>query len=510
MATTPRIRTELQATAAEEQGIKYFDVSDPKSGHKMRLYDFEWLVAQRMDGTRAFDEVAGWAKERLGIHPSGGDLAEFAGKLSDWGFFELDNNDDYTPLPAALPAESLGGNGEAKARAAEEVQFEEEQPTMPRVVSAADPKPPLVEVDHSPAPVSSSASADGTKRHPFAPREESVVAPVPRKPEAPKKSSAGSIVGALAVLGLLGGGVVYFQFVAPNAAVHVSVVIASPREVVRLYDGAAPVKKAEPQTLSFGDAGKVTDIVAKDTEVKAGMPLATLDSYGKVEKELADVKDRAGFYEKQLASAKAKNDEEGIKAAEAKVAEKHKLMTDLEAKAAKVRILSPGSGNVSDVLVAVGDDAKAGSAAVKIADKRMTLDFTLTPADAAALNPGAGVQMTPASSPATIAGRVAKVVGGTVTIELLADSTAKPGDSLRLVKSKLQNVVQVPGAAVVKRDGSDTVFVLSNGEAKARKVSVVDHNGADALIQTGLATGDSIIVTGVETLVDGKKATTQQ
>src|SRR5437870_5865602 len=97
MATTPRSRPELQAIAAEDQGIKYFDVSDPKSGHKMRLYDFEWLVAQRMDGSRPFEEVAAFAKERLGISPSAHDLQEYARKLEDLGFFEI--NDDYTPLP---------------------------------------------------------------------------------------------------------------------------------------------------------------------------------------------------------------------------------------------------------------------------------------------------------------------------------------------------------------------------------------------------------------------------
>src|SRR3954468_2042614 len=103
MATTPRIRPELQASATEEQGIKFFDVSDPKSGHKMRLYDFEWLVAARMDGSRPFDELATWAKERLGISASASDLQEYARKLEDLGFFEL--SDDYTPLPVSIPAE---------------------------------------------------------------------------------------------------------------------------------------------------------------------------------------------------------------------------------------------------------------------------------------------------------------------------------------------------------------------------------------------------------------------
>ena len=506
MATTPRIRPELQATPAEDQGIKYFDVNDPKSGHKMRLYDFEWLVAQRMDGARAFDEVAAWAKERLGIHPSASDLAEFASKLKDLGFFELEDSDDYTPLPAALPAESLGGNGEHKARVEAEVQFEEEQPTMPRVVEPGDvkPAPPAA---GKPGFAEPAAAATGEKRHPFAPREPSVVAPLPQPDK--KKSSAGSIIGALLVLALLGGAVVYFEFIAPNAAVHVNVMVASPREVVRLYDGAGAVKKSEPQVLSFGEAGKVTDVVAKDTEVKAGQPLATLDGYAKVEKELTDVKDRAAFYEKQLAAAKAKNDEVATIAAESKVTEKHKLMADLEAKANKSRLVAPGSGTVADVMVAMGDDVKAGAAAVKLADKRMTVLFKLPAPDAGALKPGAAVQLTPASSPATIAGRVGTVEGGDVTIELLDDAAAKPGDSLRLVKSKLQNVVKVPTAAVVKRDGADTVFVLSNGEAKARKVSVVDHDGADSLISSGLATGDSVITTAVETLTDGKKATTQ-
>jgi hypothetical protein len=120
------------------------------------------------------------------------------------------------------------------------------------------------------------------------------------------------------------------------------------------------------------------------------------------------------------------------------------------------------------------------------------------------------VQLASAGAKTTIAARVAKVDGDTVSVELIDESSAKPGDSLQLVKSTLPNVYPIPAAAVVKREGADTVFVLSNGEAKSRKVTVVDKDGADALITSGLATGDSVILTAVETLTDGKKATTQQ
>jgi multidrug efflux pump subunit AcrA (membrane-fusion protein) len=496
MATTPRIRPELQATPVEEQGIKYFDVSDPRNGHKMRLYDFEWLVAQRMDGSRPFDEVATWARERLGIAPSAGDLQQYARTLEDLGFFELD--DDYTPLPVAVPADSLGGNGASRS---EEVQFEEEERTIPRVTSTTDLKPAP-----EPAPVVAAPVVRDPPRA-FTPREDSVKQPMPA-PE--KKSSSMSLIWAVLVLLLLGGGVVYYQFIMPNAAVHVSVVLASPQEVVRWYEGAAPVKKAEPQALSFGEAGKLADITAKDTAVKPGQTVASLDSYAKMQKELADVKDRAGFYEKQLAAAKARNDDAAAKAAEAKVAEKQKLMGELEAKTAKARIAAPGSGSVADVLAAVGDDVKAGAPVIKIADQRMTIDFKVGPADAATMKAGTAVQMQPAAGGAPVGARVAKAEGDTVTVELLDDTTAKAGDSFKLVKARQKNVFRLPATAVVKRDGADTVFVLVNGEAKARKVTGVEHDGNDALIQGGLATGDSVITTAVETLTDGKKATTEK
>ena len=64
-----------------------------------------------------------------------------------------------------------------------------------------------------------------------------------------------------------------------GASAKVTTVVAAPREVVRLYEGAATVKKPTGQTLAFGEAGKVSDVVAAGTEAKAGMPLATLDSY---------------------------------------------------------------------------------------------------------------------------------------------------------------------------------------------------------------------------------------
>ena len=282
--------------------------------------------------------------------------------------------------------------------------------------------------------------------------------------------------------------------------------MATAREVVRLYDGAAAVKKSEGQTLSFGEAGKVTDVVASGTEAKAGMPLATLDSYPKIEKELADVKDRAGYYEKQLAAAKAKNDAEGAKAAEAKVAEKKKLLGELEARAGKVRLVAPGNGTVAQVLVAAGDEAKPGAPVVKLADKRSLAEFKVPAADAATMKAGATVTLQPAAGGAPIAGRVASVEGETVTVEIVDEASAKAGDSLRLVKARVPNVIPVPAAAVVKHDGADVVFVLADGVVHEKKVTVVDRSGAEALVGSGLTNGDQVVSSGADSLKDGQKA----
>lgn len=517
--STPRIRTDLQATPAEEGGIKYFDVSDPKSGARMRLYDFEWLIAERMDGRRPFDEVASWARERLGIAPSASDLEEYARRLRELGFFDLTESDEAparsapnapTMMREAPPMPS-SGNGAGKAAAAAD------EDEMPALVAEA----PLMGAGRTtPAATAPTMAMPATSERP------AVAAPVPDRPvpartpapktgsgtdrtkaivDEPSRSSAGSIIGIVLVLAVVVGIVAYVKLMGGGGgAAHVATVVATPREVVRLYDGAATVKKSEGQTLSFGEAGKVSDVVAAGTEATAGMPLATLDSYGKIEKDLADVKDRAAYYEKQLAAAKAKNDEEAAKAAEAKVTEKKKLLAELEARAGKVRLVAPGPGTVAQVMASAGADVKPGAPVVRLADKRSLVEFKLPAADAATMKAGAAVTLQAASGGAPIAGRVASVEGGTVTVELADDAAAKPGDSLRLVKARVSNVVPVPATALV---GGDTVFVLAEGTVHARKVTVVDKTPNEVLVGSGLQSGDQIVSSGGENLKDGQKAT---
>ncbi len=90
MTTSPRLRIDLQATPVEDaDGVLYYDVSDPKTGSVLRLFDFEWLLAQRLDGAHSIDALVGFAEEHLGFTTSRADLEVYAEKLHEFGLVEL-------------------------------------------------------------------------------------------------------------------------------------------------------------------------------------------------------------------------------------------------------------------------------------------------------------------------------------------------------------------------------------------------------------------------------------
>lgn len=495
MTTTPRIRHDLKAQPAEELGIKYFDISDPRSGARMRMYDFEWLIAVQMDGAHGFDDVAAWAHDRLGLQPSADDLEEYARRLRQLGFFELGEAHVATPGPA--PAGTGSDHGESAARPSE---------TTPR----PSPLPPAARQPSAAA----RASGFGRAPSPFDRPPNRTTGKVTPLPAPPPSSgwSVGSIVALIVLALMVAGGALYMVYFMPSAA-KVTVQTAVPREVVRLYDGNGVVKAAEPRTLSFGEPGKLTDIVAAGTEVKAGAALASLEAFARVEKDLADLKDRASFYEKQVEAARARGNQEEARRNAVKVAEKRQLLGELEARLAKVRLTAPGPGTVSQVLVGAGGMVKPGQPVLQLSDKRPAIDFTLPAAEASVFRAGSAVWLQPARGGAVASGRVLKVEPGptasVLSVELLDENAAKPADAMRLVKARLTNVVPVPAGAVVKRDGAEVVFVVVGGEAKLRRIAVVDRSPAEVMVASGLSNGDSIITGGAESLQDGQKVTTQ-
>lgn len=491
---TPRLRNDLEAQSVEEAGIKYFDVRDPRSGNKMRMYDFEWLIAGQLDGHKKFDEVAAWAADKLGVKASATDLQAYASKLEQYGFFD-------------------GGatNGASSAEVSMEMDDDlDAEHTMrvdaPRGVVMGGSADPMRATEAMPASHAETPSRPAPVATPVAPpaasrpeRVDSAAAGQLPKPEGP----SGSVIALVLLLLLGGAAAVYFKFLA-EGPVQVKVEVAAPKEVTRLYDGNATVKLSQPQTLSFGEGGTVAEVVAKGTAVKQGQVVASLEGGAKFDKELQDIRDRLAYYQKKVDAAKAKNDEAAAKESESKVAEKQKLLTETEAKAAKVRLVSPVAGTVTEVLVAAGAEAKAGAPVVKLGDSRKVAELKLAAPEAAALKAGATLTLQGKAGVAN--GRVQSVADGLVTIELL-DEVLADGEQVKVVKARVANVIKLPPAAVVKVGADDVVYVLVNGEAKQRKVKVADRSTSEILVSGGLAPGDTIIVSTPTPLSDGMKAT---
>ena len=102
---TLKLRADLQsAEVVDADGVLYYDVTDPKTGGVLRLFDYEWLIAQKLDGQRGFDELARWTEEQFGFAASREDLQVYAERLQQLGVVEGAPVVGAKPLPAALYA----------------------------------------------------------------------------------------------------------------------------------------------------------------------------------------------------------------------------------------------------------------------------------------------------------------------------------------------------------------------------------------------------------------------
>jgi RND family efflux transporter MFP subunit len=63
--------------------------------------------------------------------------------------------------------------------------------------------------------------------------------------------------------------------------------------------------------------------------------------------------------------------------------------------------------------------------------------------------------------------------------------------------------VTIPKSAVQSQDGRDVVFVVQNGHAERRAVTVSDTQGDDSVLSAGVSAGESVVVDSPSGLTDG-------
>ena len=79
-------RDDLTCTREERQGVVVYHVEDPNTGALFRLYEIEYLITGKLDGTRDDDEVIAEVKRDYGFTMSEQDFEQFVNQLTERGF----------------------------------------------------------------------------------------------------------------------------------------------------------------------------------------------------------------------------------------------------------------------------------------------------------------------------------------------------------------------------------------------------------------------------------------
>jgi membrane fusion protein (multidrug efflux system) len=182
----------------------------------------------------------------------------------------------------------------------------------------------------------------------------------------------------------------------------------------------------------------------------------------------------------------------------------------------KIRSLS--EGYITERLIEVGDRVNANQQVYTIEDFRPLLIRVFVPtSDSIKLETGMAAEVTTEVIKGAMFEGSVKLINpridvqtGTVkvTIEVFDDSLRlKPGMFVeaRIVIGMKENVLVIPRKAILYKQNLTYVFVLDRNQVSQREVTLGLSEEDDVEVVSGLQTGETIVVVGVESLKDGQR-----
>ncbi len=297
--------------------------------------------------------------------------------------------------------------------------------------------------------------------------------------------------------------IVHMTFLTPSPRIAVKTTqVPATQELVRVYEGSAVLRGPSPTEHHFQSAGKVAHVAATGTAVKKGAVLASLDGIAPLEKEKTSLEHRLTFYQGELEASKKEGYAEYIKRAERKLSEKTAGIAAVDEKIAAQKLFATIDGQVSMVDVAVGAAVEPSTVVLSVTGPERIAQLTFPSDQANSFRVGEEIQVR--KEPATYgAAKIVSVKDGVVTFELDAKASAelKRGDAISIVRARHDAVARIPAAAIVRRGGHSTAFVLSAEQVQARVVTVIDRTASEAIVQ-GLKPNEEIVVESSDLLYD--------
>ena len=195
-------------------------------------------------------------------------------------------------------------------------------------------------------------------------------------------------------------------------------------------------------------------------------------------------------------------------------------------------VRAPTAGRVLKVFHESEGVVDAGAPLLEVGDPRaLEVEVDVLSEDAVRIQPGMRVLFERWGGPLPLEGRVRVVepVGFTkvsalgveeqrvlVIADIVSDvrQWERLGDGYRVEARFLlwegEGVLQVPATAVFPVDGGWAVFVLEDGRARRRAVTVGHRNGVAAEVLDGLVAGDPVVVHPDRGLEDGARVTVRR
>ena len=181
---------------------------------------------------------------------------------------------------------------------------------------------------------------------------------------------------------------------------------------------------------------------------------------------------------------------------------------------AHTQIRAPFAGVIASLPISVGEYVQTGTTAFRLVDtSALSVDFSVSPSDAASLTTGTALNLSYGSQKLTGRVKEGDRVAGTdrlvpISVRLDTASSKLPvGAPVQVrYRVKLGGGLSVPAAAVQQTGGSNVVFVATGGTARQTPVNIVAESGETAVV-SGLKEGDQVINPIPPSLADGSAVT---
>lgn len=188
----------------------------------------------------------------------------------------------------------------------------------------------------------------------------------------------------------------------------------------------------------------------------------------------------------------------------------------IESQLAKTQVIAPFDGVIGLRYVSEGGYVSPNMLLATMQDiDPMKVEFSVPEKYAARIKRGIGLAVSVSEHPETYDGTVyaveSKVDLNTRTIKARAtipnpDGTLIPGSfaKVEITLAELPDAVLVPSGAVIPRITDEIVYVCRDGKARSVTVKTGIRTDSGTQITQGLVPGDTLIVTGLLQLIDGR------